>query len=71
MKLNFLIYFWVGSFLSLQAQTILFSEDFESGTLPTGWSTQQAMGSTGWQIGTHIIIQHQFSNSPTFQLCRF
>lgn len=63
MKLNFLIYFWVGSFLSLQAQTILFSEDFESGTLPTGWSRQQAIGSTGWQVGIYTSL-----SSTNFQI---
>lgn len=35
----------------LGAQTILVSEDFEGGVLPTNWSRQQDSSSIGWEFG--------------------
>ncbi|PLX01185.1 MAG: hypothetical protein C0594_13935, partial [Marinilabiliales bacterium] len=37
---------------SIQAQTVVFDEDFEGGALPTGWSQSYASGSVDWTFQT-------------------
>ncbi|RMG83772.1 MAG: hypothetical protein D6707_00415, partial [Bacteroidetes bacterium] len=63
---KFLLY--VAVFASLQlsssAQTILLQEDFENG-MPAQWTTQQASGSTGWQVGTASALSSQYWTIPT------
>ncbi len=41
----------VATAVSVQAQSVLLVEDFEDGSLPTGWSRMQQTGSNGWQFG--------------------
>lgn len=64
-KIKLLIYTLFSSVLSLQAQTVIFSENFESGTLPTGWSVQQEPGSSGWQLGDVINLSSNYFTIPT------
>lgn len=68
MKFKLLIYILLGSFMSTQAQTVIFSENFETGTLPLGWSTQQETGSVGWQVGNSLTQSSPYFNIPTHSL---
>ena len=36
---------------SVNAQTLYFSEDFESGSMPNGWTQDQLSGETSWTVG--------------------
>ena len=42
------------SLITINAQTTILSEDFESGSLPAGWTRTQAAGSDGWLFGTNL-----------------
>lgn len=43
----------------LQAQ-VLFSEGFESGSVPTGWSNQTLASDGGWKVGTPSALSSQY-----------
>ena len=45
---------------SIFGQTVLLSEDFELGTLPTGWSQSTNATDGGWNIGTNQNIESQW-----------
>lgn len=56
MKKLFTHYIWcalalVAMTASVNAQSVLLFEDFEDGTLPTGWTRVQNSGSNGWEFG--------------------
>lgn len=42
----------VAAGFSVSAQTVLFSEDFEGGTLPAGWTQETAATDGGWIVGS-------------------
>ncbi len=44
---------------SLQAQ-ILFQENFESGSVPTGWANQTLSTDGGWKVGTASALSSQY-----------
>ncbi|MCB0644444.1 MAG: choice-of-anchor J domain-containing protein, partial [Phaeodactylibacter sp.] len=46
---------------SLHAQ-IIFQEDFESGSLPTGWTVESSTTDGGWQVGSTGALSSQFFN---------
>jgi hypothetical protein len=48
---------------SIIAQTIIVSQDFESGSLPAGWSRTQNSPSVGWEFGTNL--GSSYFNIPT------
>ncbi|MFT5166403.1 MAG: hypothetical protein ACI8P3_001634 [Saprospiraceae bacterium] len=48
----------------LQAQ-ILFQEDFEGGSIPTGWTIQSNASDGGWMVGTSASISSQFFPIPS------
>lgn len=43
---------------SLAQSTVVFSEDFESGSPPAGWQRSQNSPSVGWEFGTNLGSQH-------------
>lgn len=44
--------------IGLQAQ-VLFSENFENGTVPTGWTIQSSATDGGWKVGTAASLSSQ------------
>ncbi len=42
--------------LNAETQTVYFSENFDSGTLPQGWNTIKRSGSIGWQVGLLLAL---------------
>lgn len=49
---------------NLNAQTVILTEDFESGSLPTGWSRTQSVNSVGWEFGTDAQLESQYFSIP-------
>ncbi len=45
---------------STSAQTIVFSEDFESGSMPAGWGQTTNATDGGWQVGDAVSLGSQF-----------
>jgi len=45
---------------STSAQTILMSEDFEGGALPSGWAQITSATDGGWNFGTNTALQSQY-----------
>lgn len=43
----------------LQAQ-VIFSEDFESGSVPAGWTNQTLASDGGWKVGTPSALSSQY-----------
>jgi polyhydroxybutyrate depolymerase len=50
----------IGLFGQASAQNVLLTEDFESGTLPVGWTQQNNASSNGWLWGTNTQLQSQY-----------
>jgi thiol-disulfide isomerase/thioredoxin len=54
-KITFTMVLCIFTFiLTVNSQTTILSEDFEGGSLPSGWSRTQASGSNGWLIGSNL-----------------
>ena len=47
------------------AQTVILSEDFEGGSLPTGWTQQTNATDGGWLFGTSTALESQYWTIPT------
>jgi hypothetical protein len=47
-----------------QIETVLYSQDFESGTFPQGWTTPHDPTSIGWQIGFSQALSSEFFTIP-------
>src|SRR6185436_6384017 len=45
---------------STSAQTILMSEDFEGGALPSGWAQITSATDGGWNVGTNTALRSQY-----------
>lgn len=49
---------------SLTAQTVFLNEDFESGSLPTGWSQSTSASDGGYNFGTAAFLSSQYFAIP-------
>ena len=58
------------TFPSLLDAQILFEEDFESGSLPNGWTIQSNATDGGWKVGSTVVLSSEFfeiaSNGSNF-----
>jgi hypothetical protein len=46
------------------SQVVLLDQNFESGTLPSGWLRQQSTPSRGWEFGTYTSLSSGFMSFP-------
>lgn len=44
---------------------VLFQEDFEGGTIPTGWEVETLASDGGWNIGSNFALSSQFFPIPS------
>lgn len=54
------------SISEVKAQGIVYSADFTTGTMPTGWTTTQLAGSEGWQLGSGASAVETYNGSTLF-----
>ncbi len=46
------------------SQVVLLDQNFESGSLPSGWLRQQSTPSRGWEFGTYTSLSSNFMSFP-------
>lgn len=46
------------------AQVVLLDQDFESGSLPSGWTRAQSTPSKGWEFGTNSTLSSDYFSIP-------
>lgn len=59
MNIKYLLVFILFAWAPLYGQ-IIFSEDFEAGGIPAGWTTESSATDGGWKVGTPSVLSSQY-----------